>query len=128
MSNAHVAVRQNVQKEPSDEVIGLELHGLLLITVGVVPPQKGNPVVLDLEDAVITDGDPVGISAEILKDALGSIEGRFAIHDPLLMVELACKAFEDAGVFEMTDTAREDEMTRCKSLLEVIKELACELF
>jgi hypothetical protein len=42
--------------------------------------------VTDVENAVIADGDPVGISAEILKDTFGAIEGWFAIDDPLLMI------------------------------------------
>ena len=40
--------------------------------------------VTDVEDAVIVEGDPVGISAEVLKDSLDAIEGRLAIDDPLL--------------------------------------------
>jgi hypothetical protein len=38
-----------------------------------------------VEDAVIADGDPVGISAEVLEDTLDTVEGRFAIDDPFLM-------------------------------------------
>jgi hypothetical protein len=45
--------------------------------------------VTEVEEAVIADGDPVGISAEVLKDTLNAIEGRFAIDDPLLVVQLS---------------------------------------
>jgi hypothetical protein len=113
-------------KEPSDEVIGLELHGLLFITVSVVPPEEGNHVVVNLEDAVIADCDPMGISAEVLKDALRSIEGGFAIDDPLLMVELSSKAFEDSRIFEMTDITGEDKITCFEAVFESVKELAPE--
>ena len=34
---------------------------------------------MDAEDAVIADCDPVGISAEVLKDTLDAIERRLAI-------------------------------------------------
>ena len=61
----------------------------------------------DAEDAVIADRDPVGISAEVLKDTLDAIEGRLAIDDPLLMIELASESFEVLGRFKMADTVWE---------------------
>ena len=57
------------------------------VMVCIIPPSEGNLAILDGEDAVITDRDPMGISAEGLKDPLGAIEGRFAIDDPLFMIE-----------------------------------------
>jgi hypothetical protein len=50
--------------------------------VGIIPPEEGNLAVLEGEDVVITDCDPVGISAEVLQDPLGAIEGGFAIATP----------------------------------------------
>jgi hypothetical protein len=62
---------------------------------------------VDVEDTVIADGDPVGIPAEVLKDALGVIEGGLAIDDPLLMIELASESLEVLGRFKMADTVWE---------------------
>jgi hypothetical protein len=56
---------------------------------------------------VIADGDSVGISAEVLKDPLGAIEGRFAIDNPILMIELASESLKVLGRFEMADTVWE---------------------
>ena len=78
------------------------------------------------EDAVIADGDSVGISAEVLKDPLGATEGRFAIDDPLLFIELFPEDVEVVWFVEMTDTAREDKVTSFEAMLEVVKELAAE--
>ena len=55
---------------------------------------------------VIADGDPVGISAEVLKDTLDAIEGGFAIDDPLLMIELAPESFKVLRLLEMADIGR----------------------
>ena len=60
-----------MKKEPSDKFIGLERHGLLTVIVGIISPEERNIAVPDGEDAVIADGDPVGISAEVLKNPLG---------------------------------------------------------
>ena len=77
-----------MKKEPSDKLAGLERHGLLTVMVCIIPPSEGDLAVLDGEEAVITDCDPMGISAEALQNPLGAIEGWFAIDDPLLMVEM----------------------------------------
>jgi hypothetical protein len=68
----------------------------------------------------------MGISAEVLKYPLGAIEGRFAIDDPLLMVELSSEGVEVAGILEMTDTAGERELSPFEVIIEEVKELASE--
>ena len=117
---------QYMKEEPSYELIGLESHGLLFIIISIVPPTEGDIAVLDLEDTVITDSDPVGISAQILKDTLSAIERRLAIDDPLFMIELSSEDFKDTWVFKMTDAAREDKITQLKAAFEMIQELAPE--
>ena len=56
---------------------------------------------MEVEEAVIADGDPVGISAEVLQDTFGAIEGGFAINDPLLMIELVPEYLKVPGLLEM---------------------------
>jgi hypothetical protein len=124
VTHPYVVSRQNVKKEPSDELAGLERHGLLAVMVCIIPPSEGNIAFLDGEDAVITDRDPVGISAEVLKDAPGAIEGWFAIDDPLFLVELSSEGFEVAGIREMTDTALEYKIPRFEAKFEEVKEFA----
>ena len=126
MTYPYIVSRQNVKKEPSDKLAGLEGHGLLTVMVCIIPPSEGNIAVLDGEDAVITDRDPVGISAEVLKDAPGAIKGRFAIDDPLLMIEKSPERFEGSGFLEMADTAGEYKITRFEAMFEEVKELASE--
>ena len=75
---------------------------------------------------MIADGDPVGIPAEVLKDTLNTIEGGFAIDDPLLAVEVFSEGFEVCGIFEMTETVWKDEIILFEVIFEKIKELASE--
>jgi hypothetical protein len=75
---------------------------------------------------VIADGDSVSISAQVLKDTLEAIEGRFAIDDPLLVVEVFSEGFEVSGIFEMTETAGKDQIIFFEVIFEKIKELASE--
>jgi hypothetical protein len=94
--------------------------------VGIIPPEEGNVAILVGEDAVIADGDPMGISAEVLKNAHWATEGRFAVDDPLLIIELFPEDLEVAWFLEMTDTARKNKRAYFETLLEIIKELASE--
>ena len=88
VTDADLACRQDMKKEPSDKLVGLEGHSLLTVMVGIIPPEEGNLAVLEGADAVITDGDSVGISAQVLKDPLGAIEGWLAVDDPWFPVEM----------------------------------------
>jgi hypothetical protein len=90
----HIAFGQYVKKEPSDKFICLERHGLLTVIVGIIPPPEKDFAVLDIKDAVIADGDPVGISAKILENTFGTAKWWFAIDDPLLFIELFPEGIE----------------------------------
>ena len=115
-----------MKKEPPDKFIGLQCHSLLTVPVGIISPEKRNMAVPVGEDAVIADGDSMGISAEVLKDPLGAIEGRFAIDDPLLVVEKSPERFEGSGFLEMADPAREYKIIRHEAFFEPIQELPSE--
>jgi len=75
---------------------------------------------------VIADGNSVSISAQVLKNTFGAIEGRFAIDDPLLVVEVFSEGFEVSGIFEMTETVGKDKIIFFEGIFEKIKELASE--
>ena len=115
-----------MKKEPPDQFICLQRQGLLAVTVGIISPEKRNMAVPVGEDAVIADGDSVSISAEVLKNTFGAIEGRFAIDDPLLVVEMSPERFEGSGFLEMADTAGEYKIIRREAFFEQIKELPSE--
>jgi len=79
---------------------------------------------MEVEEAVIADGDPVSISAQVLKNTFGAIEGGFAIDDPLLMIELVPEYLKALGLLEMADTAGEDKSIRLEASFEKVKELS----
>jgi hypothetical protein len=126
MTYPDIARRQYMKKESPDKFIGLQRHGFLTVTVGIISPEKRNMAVPVGEDAVIADGDSMGIPAEVLKDPLGAIEGRFAIDDPLLMIKMSPEGFEGSGFLEMADAAGEYKIIRRETFFEKVKELAFE--
>jgi len=100
-----------MKEKPSDELIGLESHGLLFLTIGIVSPPEGYIAVLNFEDTVIADSDPVSISAQVLKHTFGSIKRWLAIDYPLFMVELSSEHLKGFGILKVTDAAGEDKLT-----------------
>jgi hypothetical protein len=122
----YIASGQDMKKEPSDELVSLECHGLLMIVVGIISPEERDIAALDIKDSVIADRDPVSISAEVLKDALGTIEGRLAIDDPLLMVKMSLKGFKGFEFLEVADTSGEYEISRFEAFFQKAKKLAAE--
>jgi hypothetical protein len=115
-----------MKEEPSNELIRFEGHDLLAVLVRIIPPWEGDLAVLDVEDTVIADGDPVSISAEVLKDALDAIEGGLAIDDPLLTIELVSEPLKVFGWFEMADGVGEYKSIRLEASFEKVKELSFE--
>jgi len=79
---------------------------------------------MEVEEAVIANRDPVGISAQVLKNTFGTIEGRFAIDDPFLVVEVFSEGFEVCGIFEMTETVGKDQLLFFEGIFEKVQELA----
>ena len=108
-----------------DEIFSTQ--GALLFSPTVrVPVPKGHTIVFQLQDAIIADRDPVSISAEVLKDTLGTIEGRLAIDDPLLMVKMSLEKFEGFEFFEVADSSREYEISRFEVFSQKAEKLATE--
>ena len=122
----HEPVRQNVEKKPSDELVGFNGHCLHFIVVGVVSPEERHLAILNLEDAVVADGYSVGISAEVLEDPFGAVKGGLTIDNPLLVVEQPPEAFESVTLIEMTDNVGEEEFAGFVTCFQVCPKLLLE--
>lgn len=68
----------------------------------------------------------MGISAEVLKDPPGAIEGRLAIDDSLFTIELAPEWLKVFDWLEMTDKVGEFKSLRLEAFLKEVKELSLE--
>ena len=88
MPDFHEPVRQDVKQEPPDELVGFKRHDLAFVVISIVSPPEGDLIVFKLHDPMIADCDPVSISAEILQNVLGLLEGLLAVDDPVLLVQI----------------------------------------
>ncbi len=72
-----------MEEEPSDELMGLERHGLLLIPIGIVSPAEGDLAVVKHEDTVIADHYPLVYLTRHWRHQRG-----LAIDDPFFVVKV----------------------------------------
>ena len=82
MSDADEATREHVQKETLDEggrIEGEDLLGVAPLSIAVV---KRYVTILERNQALVSDGDAVGVSAEVAQDLGGALHGCLAIDDP----------------------------------------------
>ena len=119
-------VRQHVQQEPPDELVGSNRHDLKFVVVRVIPPPERDRIVLHLHDPMIADRYPVCVSPEIVKNTFGSIERRFRVDDPFLPVQVGYQGVPRCGLFQSADRAGVDELVLLTKFLQIRDELSLE--
>jgi len=59
-----------MEQESPDKLRGMQSHYFILVSIRIISPEEGNLPILHFDDAVIADGNPVGISSKIVKEHL----------------------------------------------------------
>src|SRR5262245_40072285 len=77
VADANEAIRDDVEEEPADELLGLQPHDFDLIGVGIVLPPEANRRAFQTEDALVGDRNAVGIAAEVVESLHGAGERTF---------------------------------------------------
>jgi hypothetical protein len=88
VADADEAVGDDVEEEPPEKLVDIEVHDLHAVAVGVVAPAEADPAVSQREEPVVGERDAVGVATEVGEHVLGASEGRFAVDDPRLLPEL----------------------------------------
>ena len=89
MANADEPLGQDVEQEPSDELVRGQPHHLGTMVVGIILPAEKHLVVLQGHQAGVGNGDAMGIAAQIAKHLLGSAERRNCILPIIKVVTLS---------------------------------------
>ena len=67
-------MRQNVQKEAADKLLGRKGHLLGFVTICAIPVAECYETIFNLHNAMVGDCDSMSIPAEIIKDLPRAIE------------------------------------------------------
>lgn len=76
-----------MQQEAADELLGRERHLAFFAAVRVVFPEERDLAVLHPDQAVIRDGDAMGVPRQIVQYVLRSAERLPYVHDPPVLVQ-----------------------------------------
>ena len=102
------------------------VHGSQPVVLSIVAPSEGDVAVGDVGDAVVGDGDSVGIAAEVVEGLLGSTEGRLGVDDPLGVSGSLEVSLEALGLAEVSKIAVEDELSSAIGPFEGLEKAAAE--
>lgn len=83
-----------MKQETPDKFLRGQSHDIALVAGGTIAEGKGDVAVFDVEDAVIGNGDAVGIAAKVVEHFIRSAKRRLGINDPALLVKLGEQAGE----------------------------------
>lgn len=97
-----------------------------MIAVGVISPAKSDLIVGEGNQAMVGDGDAMGIAGEIAEDMMGTAEGWFGVDNPLVTEQGAQEGVESFMVLQRTKRAGEDELLLLESEFESVDELAAK--
>lgn len=126
VANAMESTRQNVKQKSSDELIRREGHGFLLIVVAVVSPIKFHLAIFDVDDPVIGNGDPVGITADIVHHLLWPGERWLGVDDPFHVSHWIEITGESLWILECLKQREEVQLAGVEGLLQILQEQSAE--
>jgi hypothetical protein len=94
MANTHETAGQDVQQETAEKLIRRKGQEALLVVVSRVSEAERDLVIVEGDQAVVRDGDAMGVGAEVAEHLVGSAERRLAIDHPVMAEELTEKALK----------------------------------
>ena len=118
IANALEPVRQHVQQETPDEFPGAQGHRFDLIASTIVFPLEPDLIVSDVEQAVIGDGDAVGITAHVIEHLLGSCERSFGIDNPIALFQICQMPGEHGPLLQRFQSVEELKFTGIECFIE----------
>src|SRR6516165_11287072 len=106
--------------------MGVDLHVAEFAAVGVILPPKDDLPVLQAEQTMVGDRNPMGVSGQIMQHMLWSAEGRLGIHHPILAKQRAQECCEVPFRSESLQAPGEDELPGSESAFQSGDELSAE--
>jgi hypothetical protein len=83
-ADANKAAGQHMQQEAAQELWRLDGHHSLVMAMGIISPAESDLVVGEGDQAMVGDGDAMGVAGEIAEDMMRAPERGFGIDDPEL--------------------------------------------
>jgi len=88
VADANQAAGQDVKQEAAQELMSGNGHDLLLAAVGIISPAERDAIVLKGHEAMVGDGDAMGVAGQIVENMFGAAERWLGVDDPVLPEQL----------------------------------------
>jgi len=126
MPDAHKPAGQDMEQEAANELLRLQSHQLLFVSLPIIFPAECDLAILEANQTVIGYRDPVGIAAEIIQDLLRAAERRLRVHHPLGLATALEHGLEVFGINQWLNRAMESQLAGGVGLVESAEEQAAE--
>ena len=117
MANTHEPAGQHVKQETAKKLISMKRQEPFLVVVRRVSEAERDLLIVEGDQAVIRDGDTMGVGAEIAEYLVRSAERWFAIDYPVVTEELTEQALKQPGTSESLELPVELEFAGGEGLL-----------
>ena len=92
-----------MHEKAANELFCAEGHIFDRIVVIAIPIPDGDLIPLHVDHSVIGNGDPVGVSPQIVHDGFCIGERAFAVDDPFLLIQIAEEVMERSILLQVVD-------------------------
>lgn len=117
---------QNVEQETSDEFLGGQRHGFDLISIPVILPLKTDLIVIYSKQAMVRNGDTVGIASHVVEDLLWPGKGAFGVDDPFGLSRWREIAGQPVMFAEILQCVKQAEFAGIERTLKMAQKQATE--
>jgi len=80
--------REDMHQETADEFLGGKSHYLDFVEIPVIAPVEGHQTFLKFQDAVVGNGDPMGVAAKVDDDFGRVLKRRLAVSHPVFLIQI----------------------------------------
>jgi len=98
VADAREPARQNVLEKTPQELLMSQGHDAAFAVVRIIFPAEGHVRVVDINQAVIRNRNPVRVSGQVMEHVFRSAEGLLGIHDPVFSEQRSHKGGECRGL------------------------------
>ena len=94
-------------QEAAEELCAVESHGALLAVIRIILPAEADLGFGDGENPMVGDGDPMGITSQVLQDVVWPAKRRLRIHDPIVLKQGTQESLEIAFLCQRQTVSEE---------------------
>src|ERR1700693_1260734 len=120
--NAMEAIRQRVQQEAADELIGIEGHDLGFAVMTIVLPAEADTAINQADETRVGDRHTMRVAAEICEHLIGPAKGRLGVDYPLDPPQLGETPVEGSRLGKFGEIAEEAQFIGIERSLQVLQE------